>query len=95
MVDKVLESEKNYHFFIGNCSFHQPKLYFNNREISVDGTEEYKPIEPNVQFDWNEFKKAINGMIVFIHTEQTSLVDCTENYRHMKNGKKIKSSYGK
>lgn len=90
MVDKVLESEKNYHFFIGNYSFHQPKVYFMNREISVDGTEEYKPAAADAQFDWNEFKKAINGMIVFVHTGQTSLDDCTESYKHMKNGKKIK-----
>ena len=87
MVDEVLESENNYHFIIGNYSFHQPKKYFNNREIVATGTEEYKPIKSDIPFDWNEYKKAINGITVFIHTKQTSLDDYAENYK--------KYSYGK
>ena len=87
MVDEVLESENNYHFIIGNYSFHQPKDYFKNRKIVATGTEEYKPTESEIPFDWNEYKKAINGITVFTHTKQTSLDDYTENYK--------KYSYGK
>ena len=81
MVDEVLESENNYHFIIGNYSFHQPKEYFKNKEIVATGTEEYKPTESDIPFDWNEYKKAINGITVFTHTKQTSLDDYKENYK--------------
>ena len=70
MVDEVLESENNYNFIIGNYSFHQPKEYFKNREIIATGTEEYKPTESDIPFDWNEYKKAINGITVLIHSIQ-------------------------
>ena len=68
MVDKVLESENNYNFIIGKYSFHQPKEYFKNRKIVVTGTEEYKPTKSDIPFDWNEYKKAINGITVLIHS---------------------------
>ena len=84
MVDEVLESENNYHFIIGNHSFHQPKEYFKKREIVATGTEEYKPTESDTPFDWSEYKKAINGITVFTHTKQTRLDDYTENYKHIK-----------
>ena len=68
MVDKVLESENNYNFIIGKYSFHQPKEYFKNRKIVATGTEEYKPTESDIPFDWNEYKKTINGITVLIHS---------------------------
>lgn len=65
-VEKVLESEKLYHFYL--CSghdFHQLKNSFKD-SIAVDGTEEYIPEPKDAPFNEDEFKKTIVQMMLFL-----------------------------
>lgn len=59
IIDKIIESEKYYNFIIGEYSFHQPKEYFPSGFKKVDGTEEYIPIEPEIPFSMDDYKKCM------------------------------------
>jgi hypothetical protein len=66
-IDKILESEKHYHFFIGDYDFHQLKASFKN-PIECDGTEEYIPQNGStaIPFNIDDFRKCAISMLHYM-----------------------------
>lgn len=65
-VERVLESESCYHFFIkGLHDYHQLKSTFPGGFEKIDGTEEYIQPEQNEKFNPDDYKRAIVQLIMF------------------------------
>ena len=60
-VEKILESENLYHFYIGEYSFHQFKTMFKN--IKADGPEDYVKETLSVPFSDETFRKCAVRMV--------------------------------
>ena len=60
-VDKILESENLYHFFIGEYDFHQMKEMYKN--ITPDGTEVYIKEDTSLPFAEEVYRKCIIRMV--------------------------------
>lgn len=60
-VDKILESENLYHFYIGEYSFHQLKTTFKN--IMADRPEDYVKETSSVPFSEETFRKCAVRMV--------------------------------
>ena len=65
-VERVLESEKLYHFYIRDGhDYHQLKAAFNKTKVVSSGVEIYIPQDYNVAFDKDVYDQAIIQMIQF------------------------------
>ena len=65
-VERVLESEKLYHFYIRDShDYHQLKAAFNKTKVVSSGVEVYIPQDYNVAFDKDVYDQAIIQMIQF------------------------------
>ena len=60
-VDKILESENLYHFYIGGYDFHQLKTMF--KDVKTDGTEVYVKDPTSRPFSEEDFRKCIIRMV--------------------------------
>lgn len=56
-VDKILESDNLYHFYIGDYDFHQLKTMYKN--IKVDGQEVYVKDDTSIPFEEDAYRKCI------------------------------------
>ena len=61
-VDRILESENLYHFYIGDYDFHQMKAMY--KDVKVDGTEVYDPLAVKVEpYCEEDFRKCSIKMV--------------------------------
>lgn len=67
-IDKVIESNNYYHFFIKNGNdYHQLKNTFPNGVDNIVGTEVYTESERNIPFNEEDFNKSLIQIILFIN----------------------------
>lgn len=70
-VDHVLESENCYHFFMKDGhDYHQLKNSFPGGVSNITGQEEYVPVEHNIPFDEEFFRKTVVQMTLFMHNSE-------------------------
>ena len=62
-VDKVLESENCFHFYIGDYSFHQPKFYYPLGIEKIDGNEVFIEEEHFEKFNLEDYNKCLIALI--------------------------------
>ena len=60
-VDRVLESETLYHFFIGKYDFHQLKTMY--KDVKADGTEVYEKVEHSDSYSEDDYRKCLIKMV--------------------------------
>ena len=60
-IDKILESDNFYHFYIGDYDFHQLKAMYKN--IKIDGQEVYVKQDTSIPYEEDAYRKCVIRMV--------------------------------